>query len=141
MGVLMRFDPALALQTVIRGRLIAAGDVLALVPADSILDVTGRPERVPAVIIGEGQTVFRRFDSTTHATLHVWAKEPGLVTSKAIASAIVNALASDAQIDGVVALNGFTCHDLRVSQTLFMRDQHGSFSHGVVSVAAIVKAN
>jgi Protein of unknown function (DUF3168) len=134
------FEPSLDLQKAIRARLLASADLMALVPADSVLDSTGRPELMPCVGIGEGQTVYRRFDSTTHATLHVWMQEPGLTGSKAIVSTIVAALRVDAQIDGVLILDDFICHDLRVTQTQFLRDPHGSYSHGVVTVAGIMKA-
>ena len=136
----MALEPSLDLQKAIRARLLASGDLMALVPADNVLDVTGRPERVPCVNIGEGQTVYRRFDSTTYATLHVWVQEPGLITAKAIVGAIVPALRIDAQITGVLALDDFICHDLAVTQTRYMRDPHGSYSHGVVTVAGIMKA-
>jgi hypothetical protein len=134
------FEPSLDLQKGILARLLASADLMALVPAGSIIDSTGRPELMPCVGIGEGQTVYRRFDSTTHATLHVWVQEPGLTTSKQIASAIVAALTVDAQIEGVLMLDNFVCLDLRVTQTRFIRDSHGSYSHGVVTVAGIMKA-
>ena len=134
------FEPSLDLQKAIRARLLASVGLSVLVPADNILDNTGRPERLPCVNIGEGQTVYRRFDSTTYATIHVWAQETGLTYSKAIVSAIVAALKVDAQVDGVLVLDNFICHDLRVTQTKFMRDPHGSYSHGVVTVAGIMKA-
>jgi hypothetical protein len=134
------FEPSLDLQKGIRARLLASADLMALVPADNVLDKTGRPEVFPMVGIGEGQTVYRRFDSTTHATVHIWLQEPGLITSKQIASAIVAALTVDAQIEGVLTLDNFVCLDLRVTQTRFMRDPHGSYSHGIVSVAGIMKA-
>lgn len=136
----MPLEPSLELQKVIRARLLASGDLMALVPADNVLDSNGRPERMPVVNIGEGQTVYQRFYSTTYATLHIWMQEPGLTGAKAIVSAIVPALTADAQIDGVLRLENFICHDLRVTQTRFMRDPHGSYSHGVVTVAGIMKA-
>lgn len=136
----MRFEPSLDLQKAIRARLLANADLLSLVPAGHVLDVTGRPERMPEVQIGEGQTVYRRFDCTSYATLHVWVQEPGLVIAKAIIGAIVPALTIDAQRDGVLALDDFICHDLAVTQTRFMRDPHGPYSHGIVSVAGIIKA-
>jgi hypothetical protein len=134
------FEPSLDLQKAIRARLLASADLMALLPADNVLDSTGRPELMPAVGIGEGQTVYRRFDSTTYATLHVWVQEPGLITSKQIASAIVAALKVDAQIEGVLTLDNFVCLDLSVTQTHFVRDPHGSYSHGIVTVAGIMKA-
>jgi hypothetical protein len=134
-------DPSLALQQAIRSRLIASAELTALVPPDNVLDATGRPEVVPCVNIGEGQTEFRRFNSTAYSTLHVWFQEPGLVGCKAAVSAIAEVLRIDAQIDGVLHLDGFTCHDLAITQTRFMRDPHGSYSHGIVTVAGIMKAN
>lgn len=137
----MRADPQLVLQSMIRQRLIASGDVTALVLAANIVDSNGRPEIMPAVLIGEGQTVFRRFDSTAYATLHIWAQEPGLIRAKEIGSAIVGALTFDAQIEhGVLALDGFACFDLAPTNIQYMRDPHGSYSHGIVTVAAAMKA-
>ena len=137
----MASDPSLVLQKAIRARLLDSDDVMDLIPADNVLDVTGRPERMPCVNIGEGQTVFRRFASTTYAEVHVWVQEPGLVTAKLIANAIVDALSVDAQIDGVLRLDGFICHDLSVERTHYLRDPHGPFSHAVVSIAAIMVAS
>jgi len=136
----MASEPSLDLQKAIRARLLASAELMALVPADNVLDVTGRPERVPCVNIGEGQTVYQRFYSTSYSTLHVWVQEPGLTGAKAIVGAIVPALRIDAQIAGVLTLDNFICHDLAVTQTRFMRDPHGSYSHGVVTLAAIMKA-
>jgi hypothetical protein len=140
MVLLVRADPSLALQATIRQRLIASGDVLALIPADNVMDSNGRPEVMPCVLIGEGQTVFRRFNSTSYTTLHIWAQEPGLVKAKEIASAVVGVLTVDAQIDGPLHLDGFTCHDLAVTNSQFMRDPHGPYSHGIVTVAGIMQA-
>ncbi|MFK4523696.1 hypothetical protein ABIF90_001677 [Bradyrhizobium japonicum] len=114
---------------------------MALVQAEHVLDANGRPEIMPAVYIGEGQTAFRRWDATSHATLHVWFPEAGLVQCKGAVSAIVAALRIDAQADGVLSIDGFIVHDMQATQTRYLRDPHGSFSHGVVTVAAIVKAN
>jgi len=135
------FEPSFDLQKAIRSRLLGSAELMALIPPDNILDVTGRPERMPCVNIGEGQTTFRRFDSTTYATLHIWFEEPGLVQCKQAVSAICETLRVDAQISGVLVLDNFTCHDLMPTQTRFMRDPHGSFSHGIVTVAGIMKAN
>lgn len=136
----MANDPSLALQKAIGSLLLDSEDVLLLVPADHILDVTGRPEKDPAIVIGEGQTVFGRFSSTAYADLHVWVKENGLERSKLIVDAVIDAISIDAQIDGVLRLDGFVCHDLSVERTRYLRDPHGPFSHAIVSVAAIMKA-
>jgi hypothetical protein len=135
------FEPSIDLLNAIRQRLSASATFMALVPdALSLRDSNGKPELPLIVNIGETQTIYRRFDSTVYATLHVWMQEPGLAGSKAIASAIVAAVLVDAQIDGALILDNFICHDLRVTQTQFLRDPHGSYSHGVVSVAGIMKA-
>ncbi|WP_256807151.1 DUF3168 domain-containing protein [Bradyrhizobium sp. Bra64] len=133
-------DPSLALQKAIRLRLIATPELMTLIQADHVMDANGRPEIMPAVYIGEGQTVFRRWDATTYATLHVWFQEPGLAQCKEAVSAIVTALRIDAQADGVLPIDGFTVHDMQATQTRYLRDPHGSYSHGIVSVAAIAKA-
>lgn len=137
----MTFEPSLDLQKAIRARLLASAELMALVPPDNVLDANGRPERVPCVNIGEAQTTYRRFDSTSYATLHVWFQEPGLANAKAAVSAIVHAVRVDAQIDGVLNLDSFTVLDLAATQTRFMRDPHGSYSHAIVTVAGIMKAN
>lgn len=133
-------DPSLALQAFIRARLIGSTDLLALIPAGNIIDTNGRPEVVPAILIGEGQTVGRRFSSTTFATLHVWMAENGLTAAKTVAGIIGDVLLVDAQAGGAVTVEGFTVHDMRVTQTQFMRDPHATYSHAVVTVAAIVQA-
>ncbi|WP_426609492.1 DUF3168 domain-containing protein [Bradyrhizobium sp. McL0616] len=133
-------DPSLALQKASRLRLIASPELMALVQADHVMDANGRPEIMPAVYIGEGSTTFRRWDATTYATLHVWFAEPGLAQCKEAVSAIVAALRIDAQANGVLPIDGFTVYDMQATQTRYLRDPHGSFSHGVVTVAAIVKA-
>jgi hypothetical protein len=135
------FEPSLELQKAIRQRLLASADLMALVPADNLIDVNARPERMPSVIIGESQTLYRRFDSTTYATLHVWFQEPGLTKVKTATSAIVQALRIDAQIEGVLMLDSFICHNLAVTQTRYMRDPIGSYSHAVITVAGIMQAS
>ncbi len=135
----MTFDPSLSLQQAIYSRLIASAELTALVPVDNIADTTSRPEVMPCVLIGEGQTVYRRFNSVAYSTIHVWVQEPGLVTCKAAVSAIAEALRVDAQINGVLRLDGFTCHDLSIEQTRFLRDPHGSLSHGIITVAGVLQ--
>lgn len=136
----MASDPSLELQKAIRSLLLDSDDVTAFVQADHILDVTGRPERMPSIVIGEGQTVFQRFSSTAYADLHIWVAENGLQLSKLIADAVIDAISIDAQIDGVLRLEGFVCHDLSVERTRYLRDPHGPLSHAIVSVAAIMQA-
>lgn len=132
-------DPSLALQALIRERLVQSADLTELVPPDNVLDVTGRPERMPAVIIGEGQTLYGDFSATTTAMLHVWLQESGLKAAKQAAGAIVEAVRVDAQRDGALRIPGFIVHDMAANRTHYMRDPHGPYSHAVISVSAIVQ--
>jgi hypothetical protein len=67
--------------------------------------------------------------------------EPGLVQAKELGSAIVGALTFDAEVErAVLHLDGFVCHDLSVTSLQYMRDPHGPYSHGIVTVAGIMKA-
>jgi hypothetical protein len=132
-------DPSLALQNAIRQRLLASTELMTLVQADHIRPTNGRPEIMPAIYIGEGQSVFRRFDCTSYTTLHCWFQESGMTKCKEAVSAVVAALRVDAQIEGVLAIDAFIIHDMHATQTRFLRDPDG-FSHGIVTVAAIVKA-
>ncbi|QDM32709.1 DUF3168 domain-containing protein [Tardiphaga sp. vice352] len=130
----MASEPSFALQQAVGARLAASAGVTALVPANGICDRSGRPELDRCIIIGEGQSVYDDFYGTAYATLHLWTKEPGLATSKEIAGACRAALK-----DRPWSLAGFTTHDLRVTNTHFMRDPQGEYSHGVVTVRAIVQ--
>jgi hypothetical protein len=134
MGILMAYEPSLALQQAVGARLAASASVTALVPADGIFDRSGRPELDRCIIIGEGQSVFEDFYGTAYATLHVWVKEAGLAISKEIAGACRDALKEHPW-----SLAGYFTHDLRVTNTHFMRDSQGEYSHGVVTVRAIVQ--
>ena len=130
----MAYEPSLALQQAVGARLAASAAVTVLVPAEGIFDRSGRPELDRCIIIGEGQSVYEDFYGTAYATLHVWVKEAGLATSKEIAGACRDALK-----DRPWALAGYFTHDLRVTNTHFMRDSQGEYSHGVVAVRAIVQ--
>lgn len=133
-------EPSLDLQVCIRQRLLASEELLSLVQPDHILDASGRPELMPCVLIGEAQTLYQRFTCVSHATLHIWFAEPGMAQAKSAVSAIVAALRFDGQINGgVLTLDNFVVHDLSITQTRFMRDPHGPYSHAIVSVAAVMK--
>ena len=130
----MAIEPSLALQAAVGARLAASAAFTTLVPAEGIFDRSGRPELERCIIIGEGQCVYDDFYGTAYATLHIWVKEAGLATSKEIAGACREALK-----DRPWALAGYFTHDLRVTNTHFMRDPQGEYSHGVVAVRAIVQ--
>jgi hypothetical protein len=127
-------EPSLALQKAIRDRLVGWDNLIALVPADAIIDRSGAPELARCIMIGDGQTVRSDFHSSAYADLHVWAKEPGLATAKQIAGAITDAIDDDRfQIDGLFV------SDVTVTGTRYMRDPRGEYSHGIVSIRAIVQ--
>ncbi|MCV9997679.1 DUF3168 domain-containing protein [Pararhizobium sp. YC-54] len=133
-------SPEIALQKAIRTRLVLTEDVVALVPAASILDRNQRPNPRPSVIIGEGQSVdegesIGRALTRVYADLHVWVKEPSTEVSKAIAGAIRNAV----RIGRFAGVDGFHFADCRIANTRFLRDPDGETSHAVVTVEAIVE--
>lgn len=133
-------DPSFAVQTLVRQRLIDCPDVVALVPASSMVDANARPELSPVILVGEGQTVYRRYTATAYLTLHVWVQEPGLSQAKEIVSAIVDAVSFDGEIErGILSADGFDVLNLAVNDTRYMRDPHGPYSHAIVTIAAIVK--
>lgn len=133
-------DPSLAVQTLVRQRVIDSPDVVALVPAGNVIDANARPELSPVILLGEGQTTYRRFTSTVYLTLHVWMKEPSLEGVKDIVSAIVDCVPHDGEIDGgLLTADRFDVYDLSIDDVRYMRDPHGPYSHAVVTVSAIVK--
>jgi hypothetical protein len=133
-------EPSLALQTVIRSRLIAAAGVTSLVPAANILDRNGRPEAMPCILIGDGQTAFADnyydFYDRAYADLHLWTQEQSLEGVKAIAGAVRTALPT-----GVWIIAGFTVPRVKLTTARFMRDPDNEHSHAVVSVEAVMRAS
>jgi hypothetical protein len=120
--------------------LLDSDGVMELVPADNVIDTTKRPDLFPRVNISMGQTVFERFFCTCHVDLHLWVREEGAVIAMRLTDSVIEAISIDAQIDGVLRLESFVCHDLSVEQARYVPDPDGSISHAVVSATAIVKA-
>lgn len=132
--------PETALQTAIRARLVATADVVALVPAASILDRNARPNPYPSIIIGEGLSVddgdsIARNRVRVVMDLHVWKKEPSTAGVKAIAGEIRTAIHSRRISSDV----GFHIADCHVIRSRFLRDPDGETSHAIVTVEAIVQ--
>ncbi len=138
MGVLTVGEPSLALQKAIGVRLIASDAVTALVPADAIIDRSGSPELERCIMIGDGQTIhadrYRRFYSEAFADLHIWVKEPGLLAAKKIGGAIIDAL-----VDKSFDFDGYRCTGMMNGGSRYIRDPHGVYSHGIVTIRAIVQ--
>lgn len=132
--------PDVAVQKAIRARLIASSNVVALVPAASILDRHERPAPLPSIIIGEsdgvdpGGSIQRALTRVTH-TLHIWKQEPSFEGVKAICGAVHWALFAHR-----LALPdpAFHCVDCRVSAARYLRDPSGDVSHGVMHVEVLV---
>lgn len=130
----------IAVQIAIRSRLVTTAGVLALVPAENILDRNERPVPFPSIILGEDQTVdtgdsIQRDRVRIFSTLHVWKREESTVGAKAIAWAIRTAIHAGRLDLG----SGFECIDYRVSGQRFMRDPDGKTSHGVVTIETLVR--
>ncbi len=129
-------EPSLLIQTAVRARLIASPAMMELVPADHIICGRKLPELDREILIGEGLTVFDPFYSNVHLDLHVWVKETGFDITKAIASAAYDAL----QIIRDPWMAGESMvHRLDMSAR-YLRDPHGEYAHGVLSLDALMQA-
>jgi hypothetical protein len=127
----------LALQKALRAVLVARAELVALVPAASILDRNARPNPLPSIILGETQEIDGGLVSggavKLFHTVHIWIEEPSLVGVRRIGWEIRQALRA-----GRVALeNGFHLAGW-TSTVRYMRDPDGVTSHGVVTVTATV---
>ena len=128
----------LEVQKAIRARLVSTWEVLALVPAENVLDTNQRPNPVPSIILGDSQamdegTSLRRAHTRVYHMLHVWTREPSLETSKQICGEIRTALHS-----GRLSFPaGLACADVLVSSMRFLRDPDGEHAHGVVVVEVL----
>lgn len=127
-------EPTLPLQAAIRARLLDSEAVMMLVPPDNVRDWTAAPPVSHSIVIGEGQSVFSDYHANAYFNLHIWVKEPGLRIAKEIADAAINA------IDGQRwTVPGLFVSDMGVDGTRYLRDPAGEFSHGIISVRAIVQ--
>ena len=133
-------DPSLALQAMIRARLIADAATTALVSATNILDRNHRPEQFPAIIIGEGQALMadniNSFHDDAFADVHIWAQEVGFETGKSIAGAVKSALQN-----GPWVIDCYRAINVRTASARYLRDPElgvGPISHVVLTIEAIV---
>ncbi len=129
----------LAVQISIRARLLATPAVIALVPAEAILDRNQRPNPSPSIVLGESQaadeaTSLARAHVRVFHTLHVWKREASLEGVKAIGAAIRAAIHAGRLDLGA----GLHCADALVTSMRQMRDPDGETSHGVVTVEVLV---
>ena len=129
---------SLAFQTAARLALVGDPGLIALVPADYVLDANGRPDTDPRVILGEdqelpGDDVVGRY-TELYATMHVWSKEPGVKRAKLIVSAMRRVLNGQRWNDG-----SYRCLDTRFQSARFLRDPDGESTHGVVTFKAVLE--
>lgn len=128
-------SPALALQTMIRTRLVADAGVLALVSADAIADQSGRPVELPSIVIGEDQELplgtACRHSTRVVSTIHVWTEGADTLDAKQITDAMRRALRT-----GPWNAEGHIVMDLRYAGARFLRDPDGDVAHAIVSLEA-----
>lgn len=137
----MAADPSFELQIAVRKLLVESDLVTAIVPAVSVLDATKRPELLPRINIGVGQTVFDRFFCRCYADLHLWVREEGSEIVARLIDAAIDAVSLDPQMDGVLRLPNFVCHEISVESARRLPDPDDEISHAVISLAAILKAD
>jgi hypothetical protein len=124
---------SLAIQAMIRARLIADPAVMALVAPSDIADRHGRPARFPSITFGEAReyalgTVSREAARVV-IDLHLWTDTPGTTDSKTLAAAAHRAIRNDPWV-----APGFNVMSLRSDGTRFMADPDtADVTHGVAS--------
>ncbi|MEY9375881.1 DUF3168 domain-containing protein [Rhizobium leguminosarum] len=132
-------EPTLALQTAIRGALVDAPGVLALVPAGNIRSGSTRPDKMPCIIMSDGNTALHGHDYRSQRTawvyldLHIWTLDAGQDAAKEIAGAVTAAL------DKPLNFKGCDCDHFRVTRSTFPRDPDPAYGHGVLSVEAFIR--
>ncbi len=130
-------DPSLALQRAVRSRLIADGNLTALVPADAILATASRPERFPCVLLRDGHTLYSDNYSTffeqVFLDLHVWADSEE--AAKVIAGHVNGSIRSMP-----FSITGYQTYKLNPISARYVIDKASEKSHAVITVEAILKA-
>lgn len=132
-------EPTLALQTAIRTALVGNSAVTALVPADHIRAGSTRPDKLPCIMMSDGNTTLHGHDYTAQRTawvyldLHIWTLDDGQDAAKEIAGAVTAALEKPMTIDGG------DCDHFRVTASRFPRDPTPGYGHGVLSVEALIR--
>ncbi|RVK26602.1 DUF3168 domain-containing protein [Sinorhizobium meliloti] len=132
-------EPILALQTAIRSALVGNSAVTALVPADHIRAGSTRPDKLPCIMMSDGNTTLHGHDYTAQRTawvyldLHIWTLDDGQDAAKEIAGAVTAAL------DKPMTIDGGDCDHFRVTASRFPRDPTPGYGHGVLSVEALIR--
>jgi len=132
-------EPTLALQTAIRTALVGNSAVTALVPADHIRAGSTRPDKLPCIMMSDGNTTLHGHDYTAQRTawvyldLHIWTLDAGQDAAKEIAGAVT------AVLDKPMTIDGGDCDHFRVTASRFLRDPDPAYGHGVLSVEALIR--
>lgn len=132
-------EPTLALQTAIRTALVGNSAVTALVPVDHIRAGSTRPDKLPCIMMSDGNTTLHGHDYTAQRTawvyldLHIWTLDDGQDAAKEIAGAVTAAL------DKPMTIDGGDCDHFRVTASRFPRDPTPGYGHGVLSVEALIR--
>ncbi|TJV71055.1 MAG: DUF3168 domain-containing protein [Mesorhizobium sp.] len=134
-------EPTIALQTTIRSRLLDRPAVTALVVPENIRAGSTRPDKTPAIILGEGTTKLHGHDYTAQRAawvnldIHVWTLDQGQEAAKAIAFAITQALDSKWKLQ----IDGGYCDHFEVKRVVYARDPDPRYGHAVLSVEALIR--
>ncbi|MBE7183437.1 MAG: DUF3168 domain-containing protein [Methylobacterium mesophilicum] len=132
-------EPSLAVQTAIRAHLIPNQALSAHVPAQHIRAGSTRPDKLPSVIIADGQTEFLgraaggQYVARVYLDLHFWAVEDGLDTVKTIGGIVAEAL-RDAPNGDEIAFD-----EWQLTRLVWPRDPDPKYGHGVLSVEAAIR--
>lgn len=129
---------ALALQAMVRARLVADPAVLALVPADDITDRAGIKAQFPSIRFGESREYplgdVSREAARVVIDLHYWTATPGTAESKTLAAAVNRAIRNDPW-----SAPGFDVMQLRSDGVRFMADPDtADVTHGVATYTAFM---
>ena len=129
----------LEVQKALRARFTTTAALMALVPADNVLDTNQRPSPVPSILLGESQSVdegtsLRRTHTRVYHTVHVWTREASRDQVKVICGEIRRSIG----FGRLVLSAPLHCADVLVSSMRFLRDPDGEHAHGVVTVEVLV---
>lgn len=132
-------EPSTAFREALGAHLASDPAVTALVDPENIRAGDFRPDELPAILFGAGNTLphgrasGRQFVATVFMDLHIWAVEDGLDRAQSIGAAVARRL-MDWPADGDIQFDGF-----RHTRTVWPRDPDPKFGHGVISVEADIR--
>jgi len=134
-------DPALAMQKAVRAHLISDSAITDLVPADHVRAGSTRPDKLPAIMIANANTMMHgraaggQFVATVFLDLHLWALEDGLDRVQTIGAAVAHRLMTWPATEAF----GFELDDFKHQRTVYPRDPDPQHGHGVMFIEAAVR--